>query len=259
MHPILIKLGGLTIFSYGVMLALSFIIGIYLVERRAKKIGVDPKLISDLALWTLAAVIVGSRLFYVVFHWGDYFGPGKNPIDIIAFWKGGLGGLMFFGGLLGGLLVGIWFVRRHKLPLLKMLDTISPAVALGEFLTRIGCFLNGCCFGKPTTGFCGIKFSPESAAGYTFPGVKVLPTQLFSSLAGLVLFVAVLILERKKLKPGVLFSIFLFFYAGFRFGIDFVRYYENLSNFLVNQVIALGLMVIAAVLFVILRKKGAQS
>ncbi len=238
------------------MLALSFIIGIFLVERRAKKIGIEPKLISDLALWTLAAVVVGARLLYVVFHWGDY---KNNLIDIIAFWKGGLGGLMFYGGFVTALLVGIWFVRRHKLPLLKMLDIIAPAVALGEFFTRLGCFLNGCCFGKPTTSFCSIAFSPHSAAGSIFPGVKLLPTQLFSSLAGLVLFVAILILERKKLKPGLLFAIFLFFYSAFRFSIDFVRYYENLSNFLVNQSIAVGLMAVAVVLFVLLQKKGAES
>lgn len=251
MYPILIKIGNLHIYSYGVMLFLSFLIGLKLVEYRAKKFGVEPNKVADLALITLISVIVGARLLYVIFHWSEF---ANDLIGIIAFWRGGLGGLMFFGGFILAFITGIIYVHRQKLPLLKMLDAVTPALVLGEGLTRIGCFLNGCCFGKPTSSFLGITFPPNSAAGYTF-SCPVHPTQLYSSLAGFILFIATLILEKKHLKDGVLFGVIIMIYALFRFGIDFLRYYENTANFLINQIIAIIIFIVALVFTVIRIKK----
>jgi len=251
MHPILIRIANFQIYSYGVMLFLSFLIGTKLVEIRAKKFGVEPTKITDLAILALIAVIIGARLLYVIFHWPEF----KNDlIGTIAFWRGGLGGLMFFGGFLGAFLVGVIYIRKQKIPMLKMLDAVAPSIVLGEGLTRIGCFLNGCCFGKPTGSFLGLVFPPDSAAGYTFT-CPIHATQLYSSLAGFVLFIIALILERKHLKDGMLFGTIMIFYGLFRFGIDFVRYYENLSNFWVNQIIAIGLIIFAVVYSVIVSKR----
>lgn len=251
MYPILIRIGNLHIYSYGVMLFLSFLIGIKLVEHRAKRFGVEANKVADLAFITLISVIVGARLLYVIFHWSEF---ANDLIGIIAFWRGGLGGLMFFGGFILAFVTGIIYVRRQKLPLLKMLDAITPALVLGEGLTRIGCFLNGCCFGKPTGSSFGIIFPPNSIAGYTFD-CPIHPTQLYSSLAGFILFIVTLILERRQLKDGVLFGIIIMLYALFRFGIDFVRYYENAANFLINQVIAIIIFIVALVFTVIQIKK----
>lgn len=243
MHPILIRIANFQIYSYGVMLFLSFLIGTKLVEVRAKKFGVDPAKITDLAILVLVAVIIGARFLYVVFHWTEF---QNDLIGTIAFWRGGLGGLMFFGGLLFALIAGLIFVRRNKLPMLKMLDAIAPSIVLGEGLTRLGCFLNGCCFGKPTNSFLGVIFPSESAAGCTFD-IPIHPTQLYSSLAGFILFITALILEKKRLKDGLLFGIIMMFYTLFRFGIDFVRYYENSANFWGNQIIAFGLFILALI------------
>jgi phosphatidylglycerol:prolipoprotein diacylglycerol transferase len=206
-----------------------------MVEVRAKKFGVSSEAVTNLALLTLIMVVVGARLLYVIFHWQEF---NHDLIGIIAFWRGGLGGLMFFGGLILALVVGLLYARHEKMPILKLLDAIAPALVLGEGLTRIGCFLNGCCFGKPTHSFLGILFPRYSPAGYTFH-VPIQPTQLYSSLAGFILFGLALILERKHWRDGLLFGIIMIFYALFRFSIDFVRYYENSSNFWVNQIIAL--------------------
>jgi phosphatidylglycerol:prolipoprotein diacylglycerol transferase len=192
MYPIILRIANFQIYSYGVMLFISFLIGTKLVEVRARKFGVDPSKITDLALLTLIAVIIGARLLYVIFHWSEF---SNDLIGIIAFWRGGLGGLMFFGGLLFALVAGIIFVRKQKLPMLQMLDAIAPAIVLGEGLTRIGCFLNGCCFGKPTGSLLGVIFPRDSAAGCTFD-VPLHPTQLYSSLAGFILFITALILEK---------------------------------------------------------------
>lgn len=241
MYPTLIRIGSFQIYSYGLFLFLSFVIGTKLVESRAKKFGVSSESITNLAMLTLIMVIIGARLLYVIFHWHEF---RNDLIGIIAFWRGGLGGLMFFGGFIFAMVAGILYVRHKKMPVYKMLDAIAPALVLGEGLTRIGCFFNGCCFGKPTGSFLGVIFPRHSAAGYTFH-VPVHPTQIYSSLAGFVLFITALILEKKHYKDGVLFGIILIFYSLFRFGIDFVRYYEDGANFWVNQVIAIGFFLVA--------------
>lgn len=247
MFPVILNLGSIRIYSYGVMLFLSFMFGISIVERRAKRFGVDSRKITDLALWVLLAVVLGARLFYVAFHWDEF---ANDLIGIIAFWRGGLAGLMFFGGFLGGVVAGLVYILVNRLPLPKMMDAIAPAIVLGEGLTRIGCFLNGCCFGRPTACPVGVVFPPNSPAGATFPHQPVHPTQLYSSLAGLVLFGIALFLERRRLKEGVLFSLILVLYSLFRFFVDFVRYYENSANFWGNQIVALSLAGIGIVLLV---------
>ncbi|MEO0070102.1 MAG: prolipoprotein diacylglyceryl transferase [candidate division WOR-3 bacterium] len=255
MLPVLLRVGSLQLYSYGVMLFISFALGIWIVETRARRLGIESKKITDLALWVLLAVVLGSRLFYVAFHWGDF----KNDlVGIIRFWGNppGLSGLMFYGGFIGAFIAGLVFVWINRLPLVKLLDAVAPALVLGEGFTRIGCFLNGCCFGKPANSFLGVVFPPGSAAGAQFPNQPLHPTQLYSSLAGFLLFGLALILERKRLKPGVLFAIILILYSLFRFGIDFVRFYENAANFWGNQVVALFLTLVGIVLlFIFLRRK----
>jgi len=248
MFPTILKFGGLHIYSYGLMLFISFLCGIWIVERRAAKFGVDTKKITDLALWILVAVVVGSRLFYVAFHWGEF---KDDLIGIVAFWRGGLAGLMFYGGFLGGIIAGIVFVVRNRLPVRRLIDAVAPAIMLGEGFTRIGCFLNGCCFGRPTSCPTGMHFPASSPAGATFPGLTIHPTQLYSSAAGFILFGVALLLERRQLRPGVLSGILLILYSLFRFSIDFVRYYENASNFWGNQVVSLGLIALGIVMVIV--------
>jgi phosphatidylglycerol:prolipoprotein diacylglycerol transferase len=248
MFPTVLRIGNLHIYSYGVMLFISFVCGIAIVEHRAKKFGVDSKKVTDLALWVLLAVVLGSRLFYVAFHWDEF----KNDlIGIIAFWRGGLAGLMFYGGFLGGIIAGFLFVYLNKLPVRKLMDAVAPAIMLGEGFTRIGCFLNGCCFGAPTSGPFGVIFPPNSPAGATFLGQPIQPTQLYSSAAGFILFFFALSLEKRKLKPGVLAAVMLIIYSLFRFAIDFVRYYENSANLWGNQIVALGMTAVGIALLIL--------
>jgi len=250
MFPTLVRIGSFHIYSYGLFLFLSFLVGTKMVEVRAKKFGVSSENVTNLALLTLIMVIVGARLLYVIFHWSEF---NRDLIGIIAFWRGGLGGLMFFGGFIFALVFGLLYARHEKMPLLKMLDAIAPAIVLGEGLTRIGCFLNGCCFGKPTN--LNWWITPKSPDGALFPTVAVHPTQLYSSLAGFILFGVALMLEKRHWKDGLLFGVILIFYSLFRFGIDFVRYYENPSNFWVNQIIALCFFALAVSYTIILLKK----
>jgi phosphatidylglycerol:prolipoprotein diacylglycerol transferase len=205
-----------------------------------------------LALWVLFSAIIGSRLLYIVLHPSEFV---HDPALTFAFWRGGLQGLMFFGGLVGALVMGIAFALLNRLPLLRLLDAAMPSIVLGEFFTRIGCFLNGCCWGDLASLPWAISFPRESfpwaaqlgkhliepSAAHSLP---IHPTQLYSSLAGLILFGIALLLERRRWRPGILFGVMLFLYAGFRFGIDFVRSYENSANLWSNQAISLGLCAI---------------
>ncbi|RMH70397.1 MAG: prolipoprotein diacylglyceryl transferase [Gemmatimonadetes bacterium] len=223
MYPILFEVGALSIKSYGVMLALSFITGTYLSLQRAKQVGLNPDDIIDLILVILVSSIGGARMLFVATHFSYYY---TAPIRILMVWEGGL---ILYGGIIGALLAGWWFVRRRNIPFLKAADTVIPAVALGIGITRIGCFLNGCCF--------GFSCDPDFVLGVTFPvgspadiaglSGKLYPTQLYSSVAGFVLFGVLSVADRKKRFEGFTLSLFLTLYALFRFIVEFYRYHDD--------------------------------
>ncbi len=247
MLPILIKIGPIPIYAYGLMLAVSFIVGIYLAGREAKRHGIEQKQIEDLGFWVLIAAVIGSRILYIAFHPAEFL---NDPLSFVKIWEGGL---MFFGGFLGAIGAGIIFLKRRRIPILKIGDIICPFIALGEFFTRIGCFLNGCCFGIKTSLPWGLKFPPFSAAGHLHAPIH--PTQLYSSAFGLILFFFLKFRLKKKLVTGQVFSEFLIAYGSFRFLIDFIRYYENAANFWINQLIALAIVIVGVFIFFTLKRR----
>ncbi len=230
MHPTLFRLGAFEVRSYGVMLALSFLFGIMIAVKRAKKRGVDPNHIMDLSVILIISAIVGSRLLYVAYHpeefsghWLDAISPFQSDGTI------GLGGLTVLGGVVLCFISAFIFLRVKKLSFLVFADIMIPMVGLGIFLTRIGCFLNGCCYGLP----CGehahlcVTFPYNSAAGHMFPDTPLVPAQLYSSLYGLMILGVLLFIERWQKFDGFLFYAFLILYGLSRFTVDFFRYYEN--------------------------------
>ena len=250
MRPILIQFNEIALPSYGVMLVISFIAAILYVRRAGKRFNISPMIIENLAFYVMVGVIIGGRILYVVFHWSQY---ENDLLGIIRIWEGGM---MFFGGFIGALIAGIIYLRKEKTPVLKVADIIAPAIALGTFFTRIGCFLNGCCFGKPSNLPWAVKFPPHCVAGASPVGDLTLhPTQIYASLFGLALF---FFLNNRLNKPhgrGEIFSFYLMFHGAFRFGINFIRYYENSANIWVNHVIALGLVAVGAVIYIISSQK----
>ncbi len=253
MYPVLIRIGGLEIRSYSVMLLLAFLLGIWIAEKRAKRKNIDTKVISDLVLWVIIGVVFGSRMFYVIMHWSEF---REDLLEIFMIWHGGA---VYFGGFLFALLLGLLYAFFKKLPIRKLLDIIAPSIALGEGIGRIGCFLNGCCFGKPSN-VCGVIFKPYSPAGLQFPDTPLIPTQLFQSFFGFLLFIILLHIEKKKkLLPGQLFFLFLAFFGGFRLLINFFRYYEDTFNYLLNQIIAALVSLIGIVLYFAFSKKKLQK
>ena len=249
MRPVLFRIFGLGVPSYGLMLVISFLVAIFLVRKSAKKYNIPAAVIENLAFWVMIGVIIGGRLLYVLFHLNEYY----DFFTIFEVWRGGM---MFFGGFLGAVAAGIIYIRTVKLPVLLLGDIIAPSIALGEFFTRIGCFLNGCCFGLPCSLPWGIKFPPESIAGSSPVGEFHLhPTQLYSSLFGLLLFVFLFLRSRRKHFRGELFGLYLAVSGMYRLAIDFIRYYENSANLWINQLISAAVIIAGIALYVTSLKK----
>ena len=206
MHPVLFKIGSYPVYSYGAMLALAFLVCSFLARRRAVSAGMDGEKILDLMITLIVSGVIGGRLMFVVLDF-DYF--RSRPLDIFKLWEGGL---VWYGGLVLAVISGAVFLRIYKMPVLKTADLMMPYVALGQAIGRIGCFLNGCCYGKATALPIGVVFNPEQGA--------VLPTQLFESAA---MFIVYLVLRRRVPSNGRTFFLYLIFYSVFRFSIEFLR------------------------------------
>lgn len=265
MHPILFRIGAFELRSYGLLLAVSFLLGIYLAMYRARKQNLDPNPIVDLSVYIIFAAIIGSRFLYVIYHLDEFRGRWLDTISPLqSSGQIGLPGLTMLGGVILATLVSLWYMARKKLPILKYADVLVVSVALGIFITRIGCFLNGCCFGLPCNLPWGVQFPAGSMAGFHFPDTPIHPAQLYESFSGLLMVLLLLFIERRKRFDGELFFWFFVFYGLARFTIDFFRYYENSMvairmgevSISVNQVISLIFVLLGGILLVMRYKKS---
>lgn len=262
------------------MLALSFLVGIWLSTKRAKNRGLEPNVITDVGFYVILSAIVGARLYYVFLHFDEF---QNNLLSIFnPFQEGGvgIGGLVMYGGFLGAILAGFIYFKTRKLPFRPYADAIAPSVGIGIFLTRIGCFLNGCCYGGPTSAFFGVIFPPHSPAGHYQRHVHVegiehlttthastpaiYPSQLFESIGGLAIALIVMWVGRKKFFAGLEFYLVGLLYSVLRFAVDFSRYYapgEKLGPLSHNQVLCIGLFIVFGGLILrgfLLQKEGGD-
>jgi len=226
--------------SYGLMLAISFGLGMWLSVRRGKPHGIPAETILDLLFGVLISSMIGVRLFFVLTHLGD-ISPWYRAFFI---WDGGL---TLYGGILLSTFTVWWQTRRRGIPFLVIADVFSPGVLLGIGLTRIGCFMAGCCFGLPTEHGCGVVFPSGSDPGLMFGGAAVHPIQLYASALGFGGAGLLMLLERWSAPRGATFGRFLFFYGVARFIEDMFRYYESEQILMLgwsnNQWISVGLVV----------------
>jgi phosphatidylglycerol:prolipoprotein diacylglycerol transferase len=256
MHPEFFKIFSFPIHSYGLMLALSFLIGIWISTTIAKKRNLNPDVVSDLGVWVILAAIVGARFYYVVLHFEEFKGDLLSIINPFQNGQVGIGGLVMLGGLLGAIAAGYTYFKVKKASFLPYADVIAPGVGVGIFLTRIGCFLNGCCYGAPAHGTCSVDFPTISPAGHyqqQMHAAGLYPSQLFESAGGLVIAGILFMLLRGKFFNGFLFYMMGILYAVLRFAVDYSRYYgpgEHLGPFSHNQVICIIMFVIFGSLIV---------
>lgn len=268
MHPILFKIGSLPINSYGLTLAISFLLGVRLASKRALRLSIPSDETVNLSIWIMVAAIVGSRAFYVVTHLDQYAG---DPLAIVAFWNG-LYGLSMLGGVILAVIVGFTWIMRKKWPVWSFADAIIPSFALGIFITRVGCYLNGCCFGSQTECSLGVTFPTGSLPYSVFGASHIHPTQLYSSIGGLAILIILLFADRRKHFPGFLFSLFTGLYGATRFGLEEFRYFDHNPSAVLgysefagragmtdNQLISLGMIAASVGLGIWLHRKSLKN
>jgi phosphatidylglycerol:prolipoprotein diacylglycerol transferase len=257
-HPEIMHWGMLHVRSYGLMLAIAFLVGTAVSLAEARRRGLDEDRVVTVILAALVAAILGARGLYVLEHIGEF---RREWGSVLALWQGGL---TLYGGIVLGTMVGLAMARRLGLPMWTVADTLTPAVALGTFFGRIGCFLNGCCYGHPTKLPWGVVFPPDSFAGLEFGASPVHPSQLYFSLAGLLLFFFTLGFRRRFTVPGTLFWTFIILFALIRIPLDFTRAYEAnaialaVGNVAVteSQVTSLALALFGALMIMRLRREA---
>jgi phosphatidylglycerol:prolipoprotein diacylglycerol transferase len=243
MYPILFRIGPVKIYSYGVMIALGVITAVYLARQQAKKEGLNAEVIVDMGLYAIISGILGARLFYVLANIKDYL---REPAEIIMLHHGGL---VIYGGIILGILTGILFLKKRGLPVLKTADMVIPYVALAQSIGRIGCLLNGCCYGKPTHLPWGIYFPGKPFALH--------PTQIYFCLNALAVFLILSVIQRRKRFNGQTFIFYFLLYPFGRFLIEFLRGDSPriiLGIFTLSQLISAVLFFLALGLYS--RKKG---
>jgi len=217
MHPILIHFFGLSIHSYGVMLAIGFMVGISLAAKESTRKGLDPEKILNLTFWILVSSIVGSRLFHCIVFYPQYL---EDPLRVLKLWEGGL---VFYGGFLGAVLASISYTRLQRINFWQVADALIPSVMIGLMFGRIGCLLAGCCFGKVCSDHFPLGITFHNPIGLGIKNVPLYPTQPLSALNALVIF-TILWLYRKRIRfHGELLAICLVLYSISRFLIEFLR------------------------------------
>jgi len=227
MHPILLKLGPFTVYSYGVMVALGFAVATLLIYRRSPKFGIDPEKVIDIAIAMIVSGIIGARLLYIILNLNFYL---TDPIEIF---KLSNGGLVWYGGFLSALVTVIIYTNKKGLGFWKVADLVAPYIALAQAFGRIGCYLNGCCYGIG-------------------PADRRFPVQLVSCA---VLFAIYMVLKRwqdKKHYTGEIFLAYCILYSLKRFFMEFLRA-DNpklLFSLTLSQAISVIIVVAASVLFI---------
>jgi len=220
MFPDVFSWGVLHVRSYGLMLAIAFLVGTWLGLKEARRLRLDPDHLVTVVLVTLVSSVIGARLLYVIEHIGEFQGQWGS---MLAVWQGGL---TLYGGVVAGTLAALLTARRLGMPMWSVADALTPAVALGTMFGRIGCFLNGCCYGRPTHMPWGVVSPPDSFAGLEFGETPIHPAQLYNALFGLVLFIVLWKLRTRVRVPGTLFWSFIVAFALGRIVLDFFRAYE---------------------------------
>lgn len=253
MFPILFRvpvpgIGPVTIHTYGVLLVVAFLVAIFVARRLARREDIDPDHVVDLGVYVILGGLVGAKLLLLIVDWDFYTRQFRNILEqgggAIGEALGFLGrtgevigtlarmglsllqaGGVFYGGLIVGLLVGIWYMRRYDLPTWRVADVLAPGVAIAHAFGRVGCFAAGCCYGVPTEAPWGVQFT-NSYSG-TLVGVPLNiplhPTQLYSALGNLAIFALLLWLYRHKKFDGQIFWTYVVSYGVFRFLVEFWR------------------------------------
>ncbi|MBI4870986.1 MAG: prolipoprotein diacylglyceryl transferase [Candidatus Riflebacteria bacterium] len=240
MYPVLFSIGDFDVHTFGVLLALGFIAGVYTATIQAERAGLDLDQVTNVLLLILACSIIGARAAFVAVSWQHFV---ANPMEVIRLHKGGL---VYYGGLIGGLLAGLVGTRMAHLPLGRFADIIPAGLCIGQILGRLGCFANGCCYGA----VCSVPWAVRLHSG---PGAMVPrhPTQLYEALFLSAILAVCLWLFRRPHRPGMVMVLYLYLYGVGRYAVELFRGDDRgaspIPGLSVSQSISLGVLVLASI------------
>jgi len=248
MHPEAFRIGSYFQSTYGVMVTLGFLAGLWMAARLGRKAGLDADVVLNLGIYVALAALMGAKLLMVVSDLGYYFRYPGDLLSLSTFRAGGI----FFGGLIGALLTAFFYLRHKGLPGLMVADTFAPGLALGHAIGRTGCFLAGCCWGQPCDLPWAVTFTnPLAHEMFGTPlYVPVHPAQLYEVLAVAGIFALLYYRFHRPHRPGSLIGLYLALYAVVRFLLEFVRAHDEsnpwLGPLVFQQWVALGLAAVGA-------------
>ncbi len=251
---IALQIGFVTIYWYGLFVAAGFLTALVVMQWRSGKVGIPGAAVSDLTFAAMVGGIVGARCLYVLLNLNDYL---RDPVEIIRIDHGGL---VFYGGFFGATVAVMYVVRRYRLEVRSVADLFAVGVPLGHAVGRLGCFFNGCCFGRTGGGVFATTYPRESGVWYTQIGqgdvtetasacLPVHPTQLYEALLNVA--IAFILLRRHRAVPGQVFALYLMMYGGGRFVIEAFRgdYLHRHAGLSVSQIICLVIFPIGVALY----------
>jgi phosphatidylglycerol:prolipoprotein diacylglycerol transferase len=215
-HSIAFTVGPLTVHWYGILVAIGFLTGLWTAARRARFVGISPEVIYDFGPWLIVGGILGGRILYVISYWHEQFAEHPFP-EIFMIQHGGL---VFYGGLIGAIALGMFYLYRKKLPVWTIADIMAPSIALGSAFGRIGCLMNGCCYGRA----CSLPWAIRFPADHETHGLPVHPTEIYDSALNFLFFFFLTWLFYRRKFDGQIFAIYLVGYAILR---SFVEYFRG--------------------------------
>jgi phosphatidylglycerol:prolipoprotein diacylglycerol transferase len=224
MRPILFKVGPIPIRAYGFMLWIAIVVGLFRTVHASKRTNIKAQHVIDVVIYSILVGIITAHLTSILLDMHYYI---RNPTDLINLWKGafspsgGLRGLSFHGGFIGGLVAAWLYTRYKRIDFLALADLCSPGLALSYGIARIGCFLNGCCYGIPTNLPWGVRFHLDPIYGSMTPPSH--PTQLYAFVASIAVFYILTRIEKRRRYVGQVFFSYLALYSVYRFFIEFLR------------------------------------
>lgn len=242
MYNDILTIGPFTIHGYGLMISIGVLCAVFVAAYRAEKKGLDKELVQSLSIVALISGFIGAKLLFIIVELEAVM---RTPALIVSG-----AGFVLYGGIIGGILAAVIYCRAKKVSFLEYFDLLAPSISLAQGFGRVGCFLAGCCYGCETDSFIGITFKNSAIAPNL---VKLVPTQLISSVSNFAIGAILLIYARNKRKPGKVALLYLVLYSVFRFNIEFVRndYRGSIGFMSTSQFISVIVFALAVTLFIL--------
>ena len=254
MHPILFEIGRFPVYTYGVLLAAAYLLGLQFALVRARARGLDPNRVMDLGIWIIISALAGAKLLLLIVDFNTF---SRDPAELLTLLRSGG---VFYGGLIAAVAVALWYLRRHRMPMWTVTDVFAPGIALGHVIGRMGCLFAGCCFGRETDVPWAITFhNPYAAENVGTPlNVPLHPTQLYEAGAELLILVLLLATEKKgRPFPGRTFWGYMFLYGVSRFIIEFYRgdTRGTVGMFSTSQFLSLIIVPLSIIMLIVLGRR----